>query len=451
MIATGLPILTIPIYTTYIPPKDYGLYAISIALGTILSGLPSLGLVNFFERKFFTVEIHQRESLLFTYLIVYSILFFPIFIITGVILFQFNLNLFGVDFSNYKLLLMGMIFSSFLANVKTLYLTFLKNYDNHKLHGIVSSSDPILYAIISLFFLLIGKFGIFSLVLGQVLALMFLLVYLTIKIIDNNYIIKLEIKPVLKDIKISSGLIPRSFGGMLSAHLDKIILTSIFDASTLGIYSIGQRIGMANFSLITSFYNIKSAEILELMFESKGNREAIEKSIILPLILASTLSILAVSFSGIFTYFFLPFEYQGSVSIINIFITLSFVYFFTKIPQLLFGNKTLIISLLSYLSIIISSILCYIFGQNFGYISAAYGVLIGGIILTILTFIIGQKSYLISYPKPLVFISITSLLLSLLSDNILESNFLLFFIKPILGVCSVILIWLLFGRKNVSQ
>lgn len=63
-----LPIISFPIFTRFLTKYDFGVYALSIFYGTFGAGLINLGLLNIYERIFFSLDKGSRKNLLLTIL-----------------------------------------------------------------------------------------------------------------------------------------------------------------------------------------------------------------------------------------------------------------------------------------------------------------------------------------------------------------------------------------------
>ena len=61
-----LPFVALPIVTSFLSVEDFGLYALSIVYGTLISGIANFGLFTVFERTFFEIDLAKRNDLLFT-------------------------------------------------------------------------------------------------------------------------------------------------------------------------------------------------------------------------------------------------------------------------------------------------------------------------------------------------------------------------------------------------
>ena len=74
------PIITIPIFTSLLSVEEFGIFALVIIVGTVITGISNFGLLGVFDREIF--ESYETEHKLFTVLLfvisllLYCLLFF---------------------------------------------------------------------------------------------------------------------------------------------------------------------------------------------------------------------------------------------------------------------------------------------------------------------------------------------------------------------------------------
>ena len=73
------PIITIPIFTSLLSVEEFGIFALVIIVGTVITGISNFGLLGVFDREIF--ESYETEHKLFTVLLFVISLFTLLFII----------------------------------------------------------------------------------------------------------------------------------------------------------------------------------------------------------------------------------------------------------------------------------------------------------------------------------------------------------------------------------
>ena len=110
-----------------------------------------------------------------------------------------------------------------------------------------------------------------------------------------------------------------------------------------------------------------------------------------------------ILFSKEFIAFFLPPEYEKSWFIISILGMLYVVYFFGKIPQLMFAKKTKIIFYVNMISISLNICLNIPLIKYFGFYGAAIATFFSGFITTMISLYFGQKNTPVFWGKRVFF------------------------------------------------
>lgn len=392
----AIPIFSIPIFTRILSVEQFGIYALSIFFGTFISGISNFGLLTVFQRNFF--EYNKKsdvKDLLFSIIVFISL-------ILSIILILFNFI--GESLSNLifqkKIGINILILSSLLMGLKSLnqlFYTFYKNNLEGKLYSLISIVESILTLIIPLSILIFFQKSIESYIIGFLISysIIFIIFYLkTFKSMSPKFNL-FELK---KSLKLSLPLTSTIFFGIINTQFDRYILGILNNLTGIGLYDIGQKIANTSFSFMTILQNIFEPEIYKKMFSNNVKEINQIGNYLLPyFFLSSVFCFFLMMFSNEIVYIFLPIEYEKSSMIISILSFLYLIYFFGKIPQLLFMKKTTHISILSISSIISNILLNIYFINIYGMIGAAYGTLISGILITILRFHFSQKYFYINW------------------------------------------------------
>ena len=381
------PIITIPIFTSLLSVEEFGIFALVIIVGTVITGISNFGLLGVFDREIF--ESYETEHKLFTVLLFVISLFTLLFIIfyffeKKIIYFFFNRTL------DSKVVLSAILFCG-LKSFNQFFFTYLKNHENAKSYSMFSFLDSLFSAIIA--YILIKTFGqgLLGYILGHALpsVLIFFIFYFKI--------FKLKIPKFLfgslkKMLIISLPLTPRFFFGVINTQFDRYMLGILGSVGGVGLFEIGQKIGNIIFSFITALQNYFSPKVYQMFFSKEKKIISSIGPFLTPFFYLSVLfSLPLIIFSKEITILFLPEGYRDSWFVISILGLLYVVYFFGKIPQLMYAKKTKIISIISIISISLNICLNIPMIHYFGVKGAAAATFISGIITTFINFQLGQK------------------------------------------------------------
>ncbi|NBU81562.1 MAG: hypothetical protein EBS55_07940 [Flavobacteriaceae bacterium] len=398
LVGSVLPIITLPIFTRFLTVEDYGIYALTIVYGVFVSGIANFGLTIGYERNFF-IFLGDKQK---TAALLFSTLLFVICstIILGLLTFLFKEELakliIGSD--KYGTLLVWAFLASAITSLKVYFLIYFKNSENAKSFVWYSIDENLLNVMFSLFFVVYIKSGILGLFLGQLIAgllIFILLVYKFIRMLPFAFSVAL-----LKDsLILSLPLTSRIFFGIIGTQFDKYMIGLLNTVGGVGVYNLGQKIANVVFTFMTAIQNVYSPQVYKRMFEMDDQNGG--KSIghyLTPFIYISIAGGVFVSlFSEEIIFILTPISYHSATNVVSILALLYGTYFFGKQPQLIYAKKTGITSILTITGILLNVVINVPFIKNWGFIGAAYGTLLAGIISGGLSFWISQKYYFIKW------------------------------------------------------
>lgn len=406
-----IPFIALPIFTRYISIEDFGIYALAVFYGIIVSGIINLGLLNVYERTFFELSYYKRKSLLFSIILFVLLLFFFSFILTNSfkqVIAEFFFR--KKELKNY--LLISLWFQAF-KTLNLYFLSYLKNYDNAKTHSYFTIAESSLSILLAILFVTNYSMGLYGFLLGQSLgvSLVFLITFIYLFFPFNS---KLEIQLLKQQLKLSLPLTPRIFFGVINNQFDRYMLGILSSLGGVGLYDIGQKIANMSFVFMTAIENAYSPEVYRRLFSrDKIIRESVGP-FLTPFFYLSILICLSVGlFSYEILYLLTPKDFHSATSVISILVILYGSHFFGKQPQLMHAKKTGLISFLTFISIGLNIGFNIPMIKYFGIIGAAWGTLFAGLIANILSYYFGQIFTLIKYEKNLllIFLYFTSIVL----------------------------------------
>lgn len=405
-----MPIITLPIFTRTLSVEDYGVYALLIAFAVFVSGVANFGLTIGYERNFFEADGDKNKIAA----LLYSTLSFVVCstVIMGALIYIFRADLSKgiIGSSQYGGLLVIAFFSYSSTTIKSYFLIYYKNTENAKSFVWYSIDENLLNVGFSMFFVVYLQIGVSGLIFGQLIASSIILTILIYKFLTRmpfafSY-------PVLKEsLKLSLPLTSRIFFGVLGTHFDKYLINLMGSLGGVGIYSTGQKIANIVFVFMTSVQNVYAPQVYKRMFELEqpDSGKAIGSYLSLFAYISVGGGVFVALFSEEIIQILTPPSYHRSIDIVTILSLLYASHFFGKQPQLIYAKKTGITSMITLASIFINIIINIPFIKFWGFIGAAYGTLLAGLITNFISFQFSQRHYYIHWEKAKV-IGIYSLL-----------------------------------------
>ena len=322
-----LPLVTLPIFTRFLTPGDYGVWGLAQIYASFAIGISNLGLTIGFERNFFeNKEEKFRTSLL------YSILLFVIvtFIALGAFTFLFKAKLseWIIGSPDHSNLLFWSYCTAGIMSLKSYYLIYFKNSENAKSLTKYTIGDSILMTIFSLFLVTYLRIGIIGLVLGQLLAGIVSFSLLSFIFIKSKPV-TFNLVGFKNSLKISLPLTPRIFFGVIGNQFDKYLIGLLNTVGGVGIFSLGQKIANITFTFMTAIQNVFSPVVYSRMFEmGEEGKKSIGKYLTPFLYVSLFIGILVSLFSEEIIILLTPISYHGAIDIAIILSMLYGTYFF---------------------------------------------------------------------------------------------------------------------------
>tara|TARA_Y100001970_G_scaffold195969_1_gene238267 strand:- start:1403 stop:2848 length:1446 start_codon:yes stop_codon:yes gene_type:complete len=427
--------LLLPIYTKFLSPEEFGILAIYVLFGNVLSNLFAFGLSSATSRYYFKFNDNVDEFKKYNST---NFFFFNTFLLFGFII----VFLFG-DFIAQKIfdgkVTKNLLFISYLSG----YITRLFSYFGKILHAqkkalfycIIEIIKTSTIAIISSILLIKFSFSydarIIAEIIGLSLPVILMLVYLFKYFVRTISISRLKIS-----LKYSLPSIPSQILNYINQSFDKTMINKLNSLGELGFYELSSKIGMVSrmvndsvgYAWVPYFYdNMKS-----------NNHKNINNRFITMFCFFTFMNIGVILFCKEMVVILINPQFYPIINIIpfivaSIYIqnSLSTLY----IVQIQYSEKTLYILPITVVSVIINIGFNIILIPKYGAMGAALALLITSIISSFIGLLVGRMLLRINieYTKLLLLISIfASIFLYMIYFNNLEFSIIEFILKIIL-------------------
>lgn len=389
-----IAIFTLPIFTRFLSPEDFGILALFLIFGTITSQVFSLSLGEA-TKKFYFDNIDFKVlnfSNLLTILIIFTIF--------GILIFFFSEYISYYLFN--KKLSSKLIFISYLTGC----LTLLFSYQNILF---VISERPKQYLLVNLLFNFFNPLIAILILINsnltyeaRIISLFLILIISTIIGLILNlkfYRLQFSKKYIKKSLIFSGPLTPNKIVSQLNETADKYISNYFLGLNALGLLSISIRIADISKLFINSFLQAWTPYFLKNAKDTLVNKKKILSGfyIIISVVFISTY--LISLFSEEIVKFLTVKEYYFTIKYIPIICFSIFViHIFTSLSfnQIIFSEKTVFFVRISFLILLINIFLNLLLIPKFQIYGAIFATMISGFIGGIYSFHLGQKFFSIS-------------------------------------------------------
>ncbi|OGL48285.1 MAG: hypothetical protein A3C43_05955 [Candidatus Schekmanbacteria bacterium RIFCSPHIGHO2_02_FULL_38_11] len=415
IVSNLLPFMALPVFTRILTSEDYGVLALAQIYAILLSGLANLGMTVAYDRNFFQFRDKHQE----TAQLLYSTLLFVMinFLILSTLTYFFRgmLSKFIIGSSEKGNILFWALCAQFFQSINYYYLAYFKNSEIADRYSFYTILFSLIDIFIALFLIAYLRIGVIGLVYAQFCSAIIVFCVLSYKFI-NKLPPSLNKTIFYDSLKIAYPLTPRIFLGVINTQFDKYMIGLLASIGGVGIYSIGQKISDATWSLMNTIHNVYYPQVYKKMFSlgEKGGEEV--GRYLTPFFYASLAGALMVAlFSEEVIILMTPELYHGAIDIV---IILSMSYgclFFGMQPQLVFAKRTHIISILFVSRIIVTVAFNIPFILKWGAIGAAWATFLAGLISGAISFIVGQHYYEVKWE----YRRVAAIFLTLLGSSLL--------------------------------
>jgi O-antigen/teichoic acid export membrane protein len=391
-----LPLVSLPIITNAVGVDDYGAWAVTTALATLVTSACGLGLPVVFERDFFEAQDTRKQAAL-----LYSILAFVTvtYLVVGVAAAAWSRPLaqWLTGSASYGPVVTASYAATAVVAIKSYYLLYFRNTLAPREFVRYSIDENVTGVALTIVLVAVFGMGALGLALGPLLASSWVLTMVVARTWRR-------VPPAFdgellgRSLRLAVPLTPRIFMKAIAGNFDKYLVAQLASLGGAGIYAVGQRLALAVFTAMTAFENSFAPTVYSQMFRGGADAGAALARYLTPFIYFSVaIAMIVVTFATeIVTVLAAP-SYRQAAPIAAV---LAFYYaslFFGKLPQLLYAKRVSLMLSVSAASVALNIGLCAWFAARWGAPGAAAGTALGGVLATALYMFFGQRAFRIAW------------------------------------------------------
>ena len=413
VISTAITFLTLPIYTRYLSPADYGIVALFLMFGQISSGLVSIGIHIASYRFYFKYKddpdwykVINSTNLLF-------LLF--VYMLAGICVYYLG-NCFSSTLFDGRItgkLIRLSFFTGCLQYLYTYFKLILTAQKRSIAFATIEISRAIINTIFSLYLIFLHSLTylalIYAILLTQVIMVV-CLIFLTLNLIG----IRFSLNSLKKSLRFSYPTTPRQIIGLAYSSVDKMLLNKYTGLASVGFYIFGQKLASLLKVVMDSVGKVWSPFFLEKAHvNTREAQNAIVQRFYELAFFFMLIGLGIIYLSEELIILFTTEEYYPSMYVVPIYV---YYYFFGiigifSVNQILFAEKMIYRLPIDIVSVILIIVLNILLIPKFGAIGAAIGTTITQLVGSIIGLYLGQRFF----PLPLGIWNITRLYLLLLT------------------------------------
>ena len=396
LVTSGLGFITLPIYTRYLSPSDYGILTLFLLFGTVVSNLISIGLMSSSYRYYFE---YKNNLQLFKIFNSTNIFFNSLtFIIIGVLIFYLStwisINLFDSKIS--PLLLQLSYISGCLNYFIQFFLHLLSAQLKTAQFAILSISKVVIDISFSFYFIFSHSLTYMARING-ILISQLIIIIISIFFLKELLGLRFSLKYLKESLLFAYPNVPSSLIGLTYQSFDKVMITNYKNLDSLGHYNIGEK-----FAGVLKVSADSINRVFNPYFQDKAHEGSLKSKhdIVKRFYSLSGLFLLGaftiICFSEELIKIFTTEEYYPSMYIAPIFV---FYYLFgsilsmISINQIMFGKKLIYQLPVSIISLITNILLNIILIPKYGAIGAVIATANAALISDSLLLLFGQRAF----------------------------------------------------------
>ncbi|MBN2519486.1 MAG: oligosaccharide flippase family protein [Bacteroidales bacterium] len=388
--------ILIPIYTSYLPPSEYGIVNSMNVLNSVFLILFTFSLDRGIYRLYYDykTEASKRDylgTITIGLLIISTLLLLLLFLANNLLVKIYR----SIPFYPYYTILLLSVYLKVFSTVPNVYLRV-----SEKAATFVSISffQFITVVALNLYFIIILKKGAIGMLLGQMFgSLIILPIYLIInyKIIN----IKFDFGIFNQSLKYSLPLLPSVLLAWVLNLSDRIFIERFLTLNDVGIYSLGYRIASLTGILAGGFFTAYNPLFYKI---ANSENSALAKKKLYKMNNVFILIILSITFFIVFLskdiiILLISKEYHSSFKIIPL---VALGYFFSQTTGLFNlmiyqDKKSVIILLITLICAGINIAFNFLLIPSFGIMGAAYSTFLSFLFMFIIEYIFAHKYYFI--------------------------------------------------------
>jgi O-antigen/teichoic acid export membrane protein len=242
-------LITLPLFTSYLSPDEYGVLSMFAILTMIAYPIFSLGLGTSMGPLYFKENTLDCKSVTVWSTFLISLVSATFLLIIAWVIPEKLSSLIGI-YSTYSRLTSLSLSGTALTILSISFLQHIQFEKQAKTYVFITIITSLSTLFFNLYSVIILDWGISGMVYGPIVGNLFMFISL-LYIVSKNTNLKIDFKLVRELLKQGIPIIPGFFFLFILMHGNKYLLQIFYGLDALGVYSIGFNIGMA-INIVTS-------------------------------------------------------------------------------------------------------------------------------------------------------------------------------------------------------
>lgn len=402
--ASGL--VTLPVYTRLLSPRDYGVLGFVLSAQVLFTSLLSVGSDSAYARFFFQQDtLAGRQTLTSTW---FAFLAAWSFVLTAILLpFSGAISRAAFDTTHYRLVVIFALLATPVILMNNMFAQVLRNEFRARLFTILNIATVLLTAACGVTAVAVGL-GVNGIIGGMLVAA---LVLLPVRIWTARHMLRWSMsRPLLRElIRFGAPLLPASMAYWVFELSDRIVLGKLSSLSEVGLYTVAIAITSGLALLVGALGQAWAPHSLHV-YERRTDDAPAYFGQMLTYILAGfgLVSVLVTAFAPELVSVLAPPRYHRAAAAVAP-LALSFVaYASVQVTSIsiTITKKTEWLLVLAWIAAIVNLVLNLVFVPSGGMLASAWATLASYVCLTLGYLVVSQRLMPIAYERGRAFTAI---------------------------------------------
>lgn len=397
ILQSAIGFLLIPLYTTHLTTSDYGILGLILITGNILSAIFALGLGSGLFRSYYDYDDEEnRREVISTALFLIAISC-VILSVCG-LLFSSYLSILLFGNTNYKIHLLMIFIISFLGILNSIPFIIFRARKKSIQYAVLQISFVILGICTIVYFVAIKNWGVFGVLLGQVITGTISL-FTLYSCIRKDIVLKFSGLEARKMLHFGVPLVPADLTSLIMNYFDRYMLDYYCTLSMVGLYHLGYQFGMVIMTILVMPLRLIWGPMFLSVKDHSNAKDFYSMALTYVIAIGAFLFLGLALLSKEVIYIVANKEYWGAYTVVPL-ITLTYLFYSVEIilnVGIGLERKTKVVALYFFIGAIANIILNFALIPEYGMIGAAYATLISFIIMITIVYFYNQKLIKIDY------------------------------------------------------
>jgi O-antigen/teichoic acid export membrane protein len=388
----GVPFLLLPFLTRLIEPAEYGkisIFMLLIAFLQVFIGLNTHGAISvrYFDRSTFNIKRYVTTIIIMSMIMTVSIA-----------LIFFILSDYVQSITNIPTIWIFVAVGAALCQYITLLTLVIWQVSNEPLkYGALRISHALSESLLALLLVFILYYSWQGRLAGISLSLLIISTYCLYYLYRHGWLYNRIDKTALKDaLQFGIPLVPHAIGGLVLSLSDRLLVTTLIDISTTGVYVVAAQIGLTLGMLADSFNKAFAPWLMSKLSNPtyKLKSQIVKKTYCIFIFFLTAAAVMSYFSNSIISTIsgdkYLeaagPLKYIlfGNAFTAMYYLVTNYVFYERKTPQLSIAT-----TIIAFVTVAITWKLILVYGST----GAAAGYMLGQLALFLTTFGLANKYY----------------------------------------------------------